>query len=421
MQTQKTHWPSILILIVMVSGAGLFFITALAWGFGSIFSLAGNRADAAGRMISSITAAVEGLLTIGGAWFVLQKTRGLEQADRAFRMPYAHWQLFAALGIIPFALLIGGLASFSQTPLLGWLLLPALTLLVIVAPIWTLLGLGSKGIEFGSRWRVFGIFGIGLTVGPLIMITLEIALLVLFIIGLVLYLVANPDLALELSRLITLLENETDPVVILELLAPYILLPGVAASALSFIALAVPMIEEIFKPLGIWLFARSIESPAQGFALGLLSGAAYALVEGFGVSGSGGSDWAVTVGMRAATSLLHITTTGLMGWAIVAAFQEKRILRLLGTYASAVLIHGLWNAAALSIVYSTIANYFGNANRMTAVFFIASCGLFIVGIGLLVLLLSLNRKAKLSIQNTQAGQSAAPSAAGDSQTSEGVK
>lgn len=405
----------------MVSGAGLFFIGACAWGVGSIFALAGNRANAAGQMISSITAAVEGLLTIGGAWFVLQKARGLEQANQPFHMPYAHWQLFAALGIIPFALLIGGLASFSQTPLLGWLLLPALTILAIAAPIWTLLGLGSVGLEFGARWRVFGVFGIGLTLGPLIMITLEIALALVFIVGLVIHLASNPHLALELSRLAVLLENETDPDVIIELIGPYILLPGVAASVLSFIALAVPMIEEIFKPLGVWLFARKIESPAQGFALGLLSGAAYALVEGFGVSGSGASQWVVTVGMRAATSLLHITTTGLMGWAIVAAFKEKRILRLFTTYASAVLIHGLWNAIALSIIYSTIAAYFGNSNWMTAIFFISSCGLLIVVIGLLILLFSLNRQARLSIQNTRAGQSAAPPTADNSKTSEGVK
>ena len=40
-----------------------------------------------------------------------------------------------------------------------WIVLPVLTVLVIVPPIWLLFGIGTKGMELGPRWRVFGILG----------------------------------------------------------------------------------------------------------------------------------------------------------------------------------------------------------------------------------------------------------------------
>ena len=64
------------------------------------------------------------------------------------------------------------------------------------------------------------------------------------------------------------MERETNEEVILKLLAPYISNPLVIATVIGYIALIVPLIEELFKPLAVWIFARKIESPAQGFAMG---------------------------------------------------------------------------------------------------------------------------------------------------------
>lgn len=39
-------------------------------------------------------------------------------------------------------------------------------------------------------------------------------------------------------------------------------------------------------------------------------------------------------------------TSGLVGWGIIAAIQEKRARRFFAAYIGAVLIHGIWNASA---------------------------------------------------------------------------
>lgn len=394
MQTHKTHWPSILILLVVIPGAALFLMAALGLGVTSIISLATHGNNSTGTMIAAASAFVEGLLLAITAWSVLEKTRGRTGAEIVTRLPFAGWHIFAALGIAGLALLIGGLVSFSKIAWLNWLILPALTILIIASPIWILLGAGTTALDFGPRWRAWGIFGLGMTLGPLLMLIIEGVAALIFVVIAMIVIFSKPDALSEISRLAPLLKNETNPDAILPLLAPYIINPGVIAVALSFFALVVPIIEEALKPLGIWLFARQIETPAQGFALGLLSGAAYALVESLGASGQADTSWLAVVSVRAGTSLLHIITTGLMGWAIVAAWREKRVLRLVATYATVILIHGLWNAAAVGAGIAAVADSFGGAGNMMSVVPAAICGLAVLVIGMLVVLVASNRRAR---------------------------
>src|SRR4030095_3220829 len=125
--------------------------------------------------------------------------------------------------------------------------------------------------------------------------------------------------------------------------------------ALLYIAILVPALEEIFKPLGVWLLAGKLKSPAQGFTLGALSGAGYALIETIGVS-SQTVEWASLLFSRIGTGVLHITTSALMGAAIVLAWRERRYLWLLGIYILAVALHGLWNALAITYTFSSLVN-----------------------------------------------------------------
>lgn len=378
----------------MIPGAGLFLVTALGLGVSSIFALATNGDDPAASMIAAVSAALEGLILAVGAWFVLQKTIGREQADVSPAFPFANWHVFTALGLGGIALLIGGLAAFSEIKWLALLLLPILTILIIAPPIWIMLGLGTKGLDLGPRWRVWGIIGVGMTVGPLIMIVLEIVIAIVLVLGASIYLAVQPGMAEEIIRLGNFLENETNPEVMLRTLGPYVMNPAVITAALTYIALIVPLIEELLKPLGVWLFARKIESPAQGFALGLLSGAAYALVESLGASGRGGPDWTVVVAIRAGTSFLHITTTGLMGWAIIAAWRERRILRLLATYAAVVVLHGLWNGSTIGTSLAVIASTIGESNWIFTIVPAAICGMLVLAIGMVAVLLASNRRAR---------------------------
>ncbi len=133
--------------------------------------------------------------------------------------------------------------------------------------------------------------------------------------------------------------------------------PGTIITILVYLSILVPLVEELIKPLGVWILARKLNSPSQGFALGALSGAGYGLAETINVSGQVG-DWGSLLFTRIGTGLLHITTSALMGAAIVMAWRERRYLRLAGTYLIAILLHGLWNAAAITYGISAVAGEF---------------------------------------------------------------
>ena len=280
---------------------------------------------------------------------------GREQADAPFKFPFADWQIIAVIGMVIVSVAIGGVVAYTEIAWLAWIMLPVLTVLVIVPPIWLLFGIGTKGIELGPRWRIFGMLGLSMTLGPLMMVVMEMVLLLgIIIVGAIVIAVQQPALFQEIVNLGRILKQETNQDVILKLLAPYISNPLVIATVIGYIALAVPLIEELFKPLAVWIFARKIESPAQGFAMGLLSGAAFALIESLNASGDGTMNWPVIVSVRAGTSLLHMTASGLVGWGIVSAFREKRILRFFAAYFSAVAIHGIWNACAVGAGLSMV-------------------------------------------------------------------
>jgi len=155
----------------------------------------------------------------------------------------------------------------------------------------------------------------------------------------------------------------------------------------------VPLIEELFKPLGVWLFGFQIETPTQGFVLGLLSGAAFALFESLNASADGSMSWGAIVTARAGTSLLHMTASGIVGWGIVSAFKEKRYGRLVGAYFAAVLIHGIWNASAAGTGISALGETIGKPEWLTFAPALV-CGLLVLAIGMFAVLIASNRKLR---------------------------
>jgi hypothetical protein len=303
------------------------------------------------------------------------------------------WVVIPAVVFI--SILVGGLVTLVELPWLNWIFLPVLTVLAIVAPIWLLFGIASKGLELGPRWRFFSIFSLSMTVAPFVMVVLEVLVLVFIIIaGSVYVAVTQPGLVGELQALTELLNESMDEEAMFAMIAPYLTNPILIATGIGYIALIVPLIEELFKPLAVWLFARKIETPAQGFALGVLSGAAFALVESLNASSDGTTTWAIIVTTRTGTSVLHMLTSGLVGWGIASAFGERRIGRFFAAYASAVLIHGIWNAAAAGTGLASLGESVGRPewffNFMPALI----SGMMVIGLGVVALLFASNRKLR---------------------------
>ena len=404
MQTNKTHWPSLSILIVVGLSLAFVLLIALGLGINSVVTLFTEGGDSAGQMISAFAFGFETIILLACSWFILQKTLGREQADTLFKFPFADWLVIPIIGMFIGSVALGAVVAYTEIAWLAWIMLPVLTVLVIVQPIWLLFGLGTKGIELGPRWRIFGMLGISMTIGPLIMIVLETVLLLgIIVVGVVVIAVQQPALFQELLNLGRILKQETNEEMILKLLAPYISNPLVIATAIGYIALAVPLIEELFKPLVVWIFIRKIESPAQGFAMGLLSGAAFALIEGLNASSDGTVNWPVIVSIRAGTSLLHIMASGLVGWGIVSAFHEKRIMRFFAAYFTAVAVHGLWNACAVGAGLSFIGEFVGRPEWFFNIIPAMLCGMLVFGIGMFPVLIASNRKLRNSTSPSSEG------------------
>ncbi len=403
MQTKKTHWASILTLLIF--GTSIFFLLLIVTilGISSLIDLINNNGDPVVAMIGAASFGFVIVLLLVCGWFVLQKAMGHEQADHPFILPFASWHLIPVIGLAFAGILAGGIAAYTEITWLGWLVMPAATILVIVPPIWLIFGYGSRGLEAGPRWRVFASFGIGMTIGPAIMIVLEmITLLGIIVAGIALLAILNPDTLQDVMRLAEIIQSETNETVLLNTLAPYISNPFMITAGIGYIAVLVPFIEELLKPLAVWLFANKIESPSQGFVMGLVSGAAFALVESLNASADGTMSWPVIVSVRAGTSILHMTATGLVGWGIVSMFKEKRYGRFTAAYFSAVLIHGIWNASAAGAGISAVGESIGKPEWLLKFVPALISGLLVLGAGMLVVLIASNRalrKATISEEN----------------------
>ncbi|MBK9782716.1 MAG: PrsW family intramembrane metalloprotease [Anaerolineales bacterium] len=405
MQTKKTHWASLLVLIVFGFSLLILGLIVILFGFTSFFDLFSGGADPATGMISAFAFGFVSVLLLLCSWFVLQKTRGLEQADHSFKFPFAGWLWIVIPVVVFFSILIGGAFTMAELPWLNWLVLPALTIMVIVPPIWLLFGTASNGIELGPRWRFFSILGLGMTISPMIMIVLEIVILVtVVILGVIYVAVTQPALINQLETLANMADQSMSEDAMLAAVTPYLSNPAVIAVGIGYIALLVPLIEELLKPLALWFFARQIETPAQGFALGVLSGAAFALFESLNASADGSTSWAFIVGARTGTSLLHMLTSGLVGWGIIAAIQEKRARRFFAAYIGAVLIHGIWNASAAGIGLAILGESIGKPEWFFNFAPALLCGLMTLGIGVAALLLQFNRRLRKPLTSPVAAE-----------------
>ena len=389
---QKTHWPSILILIVLAIGIVFFLGISFVMSLISVVQLFDDSGTAADNMIVAFSAGSEFILLLICAWFVFQKTSGNESAERPGNFPFASWQLLVIPLIVLVSISFGGVITYAANKYLSWFFLPLATLIVILPPIFLYVGLGSNGIGIGPRWRTWGTIGLGLTISPALMIALELFILIFALLVVAVFLSFQPGKLQEYQFFFQQLNRQTDQDAALEMVAPYLSDPRVIAAIFGYIALIVPLIEEMLKPLAVWLFARSIAKPSQGFVLGMLSGGAFAVIESLNASADGSESWPVVVGVRAGTSLLHIVLTGLMGHAIVGAFQEKRIGRLFATYFSVVAIHGIWNACAIAAGLSANGEALGRPEWMAAFLPASLCGLGVLGIGIFTVLIASNRK-----------------------------
>ena len=283
----------------------------------------------------------------------------------------------------------------STRDVLTWLVLPPLQVLAVAIPLWWFVEVGRSRLPQGSAQRGWGVFTLGMVMGPTLAIIAEIVLIVALIIVFAIWVSTQPALVSELMQLAEGLRG-LDPQSprVMEMLTPYLERPGVVAALAAVTAGLVPLLEELVKPLPVLALAlwRKIP-PVEGFAAGLVSGAAFGLIESLGMAANlQGADWAPVLATRVGTGLLHIVTTGLVGWGIASALRERRWLRLLLTFAAAVILHGLWNLMAVLVGVSTLGASVGVPRLALA----AAAGLGLLAMVLYTILVRMNRRLRLS-------------------------
>jgi len=345
----RIHQGSLWQLVGAVLAIASLWSAALVLAIFSLFQvLAYDQVVEAGSMSMAAAAFfLAGSLCIPSAYYALCRLFNWQAVDTLHSL--GRFQPILLILAFPAVLGLGYVAAQLDT--LSWILLPPIHVLAIGLPVMWVLYLAIRKLPLGSSQRVWGVFDSGLVLGPGLILVFELAAMIAFVFLGVVVVASQPELVDQIQSLSEQFSRQTltqDEV--LEILTPFLQQPAVILAVLAFAALVVPMIEEVFKPVGAWLLVGRRMTPAEGFAAGAVSGAGYALFESLMLSG-GGESWMWIVLGRAGTAVLHITTSSLMGWALVQAWTHTRIIRLGLVYLGAVLVHGTWNAIVIVNAY----------------------------------------------------------------------
>lgn len=243
-----------------------------------------------------------------------------------------------AFVVLPLAILTGGWLLESELHIA----LPPVHILAASLSVGGLVWISLRRLQLGGLRLTWGAFASGLTAAPFVAIVLELLVgFVLVVIGAV-YVLSTPSLASQIPHIETAMSGIENGEQLLELLHDFFNDPFILGLLLLDLSLFTPLIEELFKPVALWILIwRRPITNAQGFAIGVLGGAGFALMENL-FAGSV-LDWASTTTVRLGATAFHIATAGLMGWAIARAKNEAKVLNVFLVYGFNIILHGLWN------------------------------------------------------------------------------
>ncbi len=398
---------SAIAIIGILAGALLFGLTAVLAGISS----GAPEIEVLTVLLISAGLVFCGVLVIPSAVYAYRRMSG--KPHKGFiRVNTSLWPLLGIL-LLPIVILAGDWVSGQAK--LAWLLLPPLHILAVGIPIVVVLFLAIRGLPLGSHQRTWGSVASGVVLGPTIVLILE-TMGLLFVAGLVVLFIFNkPDLFNQLSAQIQELSLGTgDPEQTLETFLPYLTQPGILLGGIAFISIFVPLVEEAFKPVAVWLLAGSKLTPAAGFAIGAICGAGFALFESLGLS-SGGTDWAYLVSARLGTSVIHITNSALMGWALASTWRKKQYLQLAWVFLAVVAAHGAWNAISLLSASQAVLQEQGISSWLDNATWLGTLGPWVIGVmalGGLVLLIWFNARLRrqMSLSTPETFGAALPAA-----------
>lgn len=342
---QRTDPRTFLLLIFCICGILFMLIGAITTQLMGIYSdpLTSAQTSPLVRALVTSLMITTALLLFPAGWLSLQRLRSKE--IRPFQFPKLRpwmWLLYVFFWSLSLVLA----ALLYDAPGAGWYL-PLFHFLSIALPVYAFVHILAGKISLGSNQRVWGVFSAGLLIGPALSIVAEIALVLFSLVIAGLVLGFNPQNLESFQRILEQIQDAPDLDSLMLTIQPVARNPWTLVIGLVLLSGFVPLIEEICKSVGVWLVFDKLDTPAQGFALGAVSGAAFALLESLGASITPDSAWGAALLTRAASSMMHILAAGIIGWGIARARIQKKYLGTIGFYLLGISIHSLWNAGAL--------------------------------------------------------------------------
>ena len=238
-------------------------------------------------------------------------------------------------------------------------LFPPIFVLGAALSVFAVLGWAMRGLGWPVTWRQAALaFICGSTLSVLVAIILESTL------PYIAYLLLEPFqyLAGDLSQL-----GWGAPGFIERLFASPLILVVLAVTAVQ-----APIPEEFAKALGLPIFGRErIQNERQAFAIGLASGAGFAILENMLYEGlyahSNGWAWGGITLLRSIGSILHPLGTGIiaLGW---FRMRNGGIKELFKAYLLSVGLHTLWNGGFEPLVYLTGLDHFAGAGSSFSIY-----------------------------------------------------
>ncbi len=326
-------------LLLLLSGIiGVFILLLIA---PAADGLSGLQVNQLYSLLWILLAAV--LLTIPSLVSSIQRLGGKPQKTVSRRL-----FIFSSIALVITPLLAYSGISIATSGAIQWLT-GLLNVLIVVIPLWWFIELGRLQLSRGSTQREWGVSTFSIFVTLPVVIIVELVVLGFILLLAAVWLLQQPEFAPLLQQVQQgLFYGSFDPQSLTIDWLSLLQRPGVVGAILLAAILVVPLIEELFKPLGVWVLKSRGITPAGGFIAGMICGATFALLESlFSLSAVSGEEWLYTVVGRVGTGLLHLALTGFNGWALAASWRDGRSLRTGITYILTVLVHGAWNLFAM--------------------------------------------------------------------------
>ena len=323
------HWINLLGNILVVLGAGSFFLFLMVW---KPDTTPGSILGQISRRTIYLWGYTFGFIALMASAGAVDSIRRLSDKPKNPKSNQTGWLRFVIL-LFPF--ILWAVTAWKHSIVLpDWIFSILIFLGVLIPAVW-LLRMASGplwGLHKGRDASIIS-FSSSVTI-PFIMVV-QLVLVVIAIVVLAILNIGNLPQGLDsMSEFEELLRS------------PMILLVFTV-----FVAGIAPAVEELFKTLAVWMLVGLDLSDGEGYMAGMMSGAAFALVEGMLYAAQSallpGNDWIFFLLGRMGGTLIHIFNGALIGWALAKSWRDRKFARLIVIYLLAFIIHGIWNLAVV--------------------------------------------------------------------------